>query len=445
MNPVETIRKKREGMKLSHQEIENFFNGYMTGTVADYHMSAFLMAVYFQKMDFEETAILTELMLQSGKSADLSCIRSTKIGKHSTGGVGDKISLIIAPMVAACGVCVPMVSGRALGHTGGTLDKLESIPGFRTDFSLNEYGRILSDVGAVMIGQTEELAPVDRKLYALRDVTSTVESIPLIAASIMSKKLAEGIDGLVLDVKTGNGAFLRSEEDAAELAITLIKVGEKFGLKSIAFLTDMNQPLGHAVGSWLEVKECIDCLQGKNVEDVMEVSYVLGGAMVHLGGKAGSINEGILLCRDAIRSGKAWEKFIDIVGRQGGNKKYLFNPEIYGSAACSKEVLSTTAGDIDEIDTREVGMVGVMLGCGRVKLNDQIQHRAGIIIRKKVSDSVQVGEPLAILYSERSDVLEEAGRRIGAAFRIATEPSVSSPLIHAMVDDSGVHPWKAFS
>jgi pyrimidine-nucleoside phosphorylase len=441
MNPVEIIRKKREGMKLRRDEIENLFHGYMTGAVADYHMSAFLMAVYFQKMDFEETTILTELMLRSGKSADLSFVPYAKIGKHSTGGVGDKVSLIIAPMVAACGVCVPMVSGRALGHTGGTLDKLESIPGFRVNLSLKEYAKVLSETGVVMIGQTEEIAPIDRKIYALRDVTGTVESIPLITASIMSKKLAEGIDALVLDIKTGNGAFLQSEEGAVDLAKMLIAVGKKFGLKSIAFLTDMNQPLGYAVGNWLEVRECIECLQGKNISDVMEVSYVIGGAMVYLGGKAGSIHEGISMCRNMVLSGKAWAKFIKIVDRQGGDTKYLYDPDLYGTASYFKEVLSTTAGDVDEIDTREIGMVGMMLGSGRVKINDHIDTRAGIIIRKKVGDSVEVGEPLALLYSERRDVLEAAGIRIGAAFRIATEPSVSAPLIHSMIDEEGLHPW----
>ncbi len=442
MNPVDIIRKKRDGIKLRRDEIEYFVHGYLTGNVTDYHMSAFLMAVYFQKMDFEETTALTEVMLRSGRSADLSSISSVKVGKHSTGGVGDKVSLILAPMVAACGVCVPMVSGRALGHTGGTLDKLESIPGFRVDLTIDEYTKVISETGIVMIGQTLEIAPADRKIYALRDVTCTVESIPLIAASIMSKKLAEGIDSLVLDVKTGNGAFLPSESGAQELAETLVAVGKKFGLKSIAFLTDMNQPLGYAVGNWIEVRECIECLQGKNVPDLMEVTYVLGGTMVFLGGKAGSIGEGISHCRHALHSGKAWEKFIGVVKQQGGNVEYLHHPERYGTAAYSREVLSTTAGDIDGIDTREIGLVGVMLGSGRINVNDHVDPRAGIILRKKIGDSVEVGEPLAILYSERRDVLEITGHRIGGAFRIATEPSVSAPLIHSMVDESGVHPWR---
>jgi pyrimidine-nucleoside phosphorylase len=444
MNPVEIIRKKRDGLKLRRDEIETIVHGYLTGSVTDYHMSAFLMAVYFQKMDFEETAILTEIMLRSGKSADLSAVSSVKVGKHSTGGVGDKVSLILAPVVAACGVSVPMVSGRALGHTGGTLDKLESIPGFRVNLSLKEYEKVISETGLVMIGQTDEIAPVDRKIYALRDVTGTVESIPLIAASIMSKKLAEGIDALVLDVKTGNGAFMPSESGAAELAETLVAVGKNFGLKSIALLTDMNQPLGYAVGNWIEVRECIECLQGKHIPDLMEVTYALGGAMVFLGGKAGSIEEGISECRNALHSGKAWDKFIGVVERQGGNIEYLHHPDRYRATAYSKDILSAKTGNVDEINTREIGLVSVMLGSGRISLHDRIDPGAGIVLRKKIGDSVEIGEPLAVLYSERRDVLDTAGHRIEAAFRIATEPSVSPPLIHSMVNESGISTWHGF-
>ncbi|MFN3135141.1 MAG: thymidine phosphorylase, partial [Candidatus Kryptonium sp.] len=304
MNPVEIIRKKRDGKKLTKDEISFFINGYLNGKIPDYQMSAFLMAVYFQNMDFEETTYLTEVMLNSGHIVDLSDIPGIKVDKHSTGGVGDKVSLVLAPIVAAAGVPVPMISGRGLGHTGGTLDKLESIPGFRTNLSVEEYKKVISEIGLVMIGQTEEIAPADKKIYALRDVTATVESIPLISASIMSKKLAEGIDALVLDVKTGQGAFMKEYEKSLQLAQVLFTIGKNFGKKVVAFITDMNQPLGYAVGNWLEVVESVQCLRGLDVPDLMYITYVLAGAMIMLGGKANSIEEGIKIALDFIEKNK---------------------------------------------------------------------------------------------------------------------------------------------
>jgi len=443
MNPTEIIRKKRSGEKLTRTEIEFMINGYLQGKVADYQISAFLMAVYFQKMDFDETTILTDIMLHSGVVVDLSSIQGIKVDKHSTGGVGDKVSLILAPMVAACGVPVPMISGRGLGHTGGTLDKLESIPGFRTNLSIKEYQAVISKIGLVMIGQTDEIAPADKKMYALRDVTGTVESIPLIAASIMSKKLAEGIDALVLDIKTGRGAFMQDKDDAIELAKTLIAVGEKFGKKTIGFLTDMNQPLGYTVGNWLEVVECTRCMRGENVPDLMEVTYVLGGAMVMLGGKARSIEDGISQCRYAVHSGKAWSKFMELVNQQGGKLEFLENPQKYPESKYSFELKSTTNGDIDNIDALEVGFVSIMLGAGRMKVDDAIDPKAGIILKKKVGDSVDAGEILAVIFTDKKDILESAAHRMERAFSIATEPSVSPPLIRAMIDAKGVHAWHA--
>lgn len=441
MNPTEIIRKKRNGSKLNRAEIEYLVNGYLKGNVSDYQMSAFLMAVYFQKMDFEETTMLTDIMIHSGTVVDLSTIPGIKVDKHSTGGVGDKVSLILAPMVAACGVPVPMISGRGLGHTGGTLDKLESIPGFRTDLSLNEYKKVIGQIGLVMIGQTNEIAPADKKMYALRDVTGTVECIPLIAGSIMSKKIAEGIDALVLDVKTGRGAFMQSESDAIELARTLIEVGKNFGKKTIGFLTDMSQPLGNAVGNWLEVVESIECLQGKNIPDLMEVTLVLGGAMVWMGGKAKSLEAGISECRSALKSGKAWEKFLELVKAQDGDMSYLQNPRKYPRCKYSKEIKSTSSGDIDNIDALEVGFVNIMLGAGRMKVDDAIDPKAGIILKKKVGDSVDAGEILAVLFTDKKDILESAAHRLERAFGIATEPSVSQPLIRSMIDKLGIHPW----
>lgn len=412
MNPTELIRKKRDGVTLTRQELAFIVDGYVRGSIPDYQMSAFLMAVFYKGMSFEETVTLTEVMLRSGVIVDLTSIRGVKVDKHSTGGVGDKISLILAPMVAACGVPVPMISGRGLGHTGGTLDKLESIPGFRTNLSLDEIRSVVNDVGTVMVGQTDEIVPADRKIYALRDVTGTVESIPLMAGSIMSKKLAEGIDALVLDVKTGRGAFMQSEERSVELARTLIAIGERFGKRTVGFITDMNQPLGYAVGNWLEVVESIDCLKGADISDVMELSYVLGGTMVMLGKKAASIEEGMALCRQTIRSGKAYEKFLELIRRQGGDLGMVEHPERYPQSTCVKEIKSTTSGDLDSIDALEVGFVSVMLGAGRMKVGDRIDPKAGILLKKKIGDSVSRGETLAVLYADDKEVVESASHRL---------------------------------
>ena len=442
MNPTEIIRKKRSGGKLSRPEIEFLVNGYLNGSVSDYQMSAFLMAVYFQKMDFDETTILTDIMLHSGIVIDLSMIPGIKVDKHSTGGVGDKVSLILAPIVAACGVPVPMISGRGLGHTGGTLDKLESIPGFRTNLSLDEYKNVIAEIGLVMIGQTDEIAPADKKMYALRDVTGTVESIPLISGSIMSKKLAEGIDALVLDIKTGRGAFMQSETDAIELAKTLIAVGNKFGKKTIGFLTDMSQPLGYTVGNWLEVVECIECMKGKNIPDLMEVTYVLSGAMVMLGGKAGSIEEGISKCKGVLQSGKALDKFIELVRRQGGDVSFIANPEKYPKSKYIIEVKSTSEGYIHNIDALEVGFIGIMLGAGRMKVDDVIDPKAGIILKKKAGDSVIAGDTLAIIQTDKKEIVESAANRLEKAIRMATKPFSSPPLIRAMINEECVSIWR---
>ncbi len=442
MIPVEIIRKKRAGGKLTRDEMQFFVNGYLHGEIPDYQMSALLMSVYYQKMDFEETTDFTDIMLHSGIVVDLSSVPGIKVDKHSTGGVGDKVSLILAPMVAACGVPVPMISGRGLGHTGGTLDKLESIPGFRTDLSLDEYKSVISEIGVVMIGQTNEIAPADKKMYALRDVTGTVESIPLIAGSIMSKKIAEGIDALVLDIKTGRGAFMQSEEQAIELAKTLIAVGERFGKTTIGFLTDMNQPLGNAVGNWLEVVECIECMKGKDVPDLMEVTYVLGGAMVMLGGKAKSVEDGIQQCKKVIQSGKALQVFKALVKRQGGDVSFIDHPEKYPVCKHSAEIKSSSSGDIDNIDALDIGFTGIMLGAGRMKVSDTIDPKAGIVFRKKVGDSVNAGDVLAVLYTDNQSIMEKAVHRVERAFSVATEPSTLPPLIRAMIDAKGVHPWK---
>ena len=441
MNPTELIRKKRNGGKLTREEIEALIKGYLSGKIPDYQMSAFLMAVYFRKMDFEETQMLTESMLRSGVVVDLSRVPGVKVDKHSSGGVGDKVSLILAPMVAACGVPVPMISGRGLGHTGGTLDKLESIPGFRTNLSLDEYASAVAEVGVAMIGQTSEIVPADKKVYALRDVTGTVENISLISASIMSKKIAEGIDALVLDVKTGRGAFMQTDAEAVELASMLIAVGNRFGKKTIGFITDMNQPLGNAIGNWIEVVECIDCMKGKNVADLMEVTYVLGGAMVMLGGKAATIREGIAQCRKAISSGRALAKFRELVRHQGGDISSIDEPDKYRLASSVHELKSTTSGFIQSIDALEIGFSAIMLGAGRMKVEDRIDPRAGILLKRKAGERVDAGETLAVLYADTNVGVAQVAQRVDHAIVIGEHSPTIPPLVHSYVDDRGARPW----
>lgn len=446
MNVVELIRKKREGGSLNEEEFRYLISGYIQGNAPDYQMSAFMMACYFQGMNREETSSFTRLMLHSGEVVDLSEIPGIKVDKHSTGGVGDKTSLILAPMVAACGVPVPMISGRGLGHTGGTLDKLESIPGFRTDLTISEYKRVIRDVGVVMIGQTKEMAPADKKMYALRDVTATVECIPLIAGSIMSKKLAEGIDALVLDIKTGRGAFMQTHDRSMELAKTLVDIGNGFGKKTIGFITNMNQPLGVAIGNWLEVVEAVGCLRGAignndTSSDLMEVTYVLSGAMVYLGKKAKSIEEGIEKCRESIADGSAYRKLLDIVRAQGGSIDAIENLERYSLPKFTIEIKSSEHGFIGEIDSFELGMTSISLGAGREKMDDIIDMKAGIVLKKKVGDVVNVGDSLAVFYTDREDVLSAARKRISKAFKVTPAQSVRQAMVLDVVDKNGVRKW----
>jgi pyrimidine-nucleoside phosphorylase len=442
VNPTELIRKKRQGETLTRDELQFLIDGYLRGDIPDYQISAFLMSVYFRGMSFEETALFTDIMLRSGNIVDLTSVPGIKVDKHSTGGVGDKVSLILAPMVAACGVPVPMISGRGLGHTGGTLDKLESIPGFRTSLSLAEYESVIRAVGLVMIGQTAEIAPADKKMYALRDVTATVESIPLIAGSIMSKKLAEGIDALVLDIKTGRGAFMETEERAVELATTLIAVGKRFGKRTLGFITDMNEPLGYAVGNWLEVRECVECLQGREIADLMEVTSLLGGAMLFAGGKSPSIEEGVALCHRSILDGSAWKKFLQLVRAQGGSVTALENLPAYPVCKESAEIKSYAAGFVTSIDALETGYCSILLGAGRMTVGDPIDPKAGILLHKKVGDPVAAGETLAEVFTDRRQVIGEVAERLGRAITVAERRVAPPALIHAFVDEMGVHPWK---
>jgi pyrimidine-nucleoside phosphorylase len=445
MNPVELIRKKRNGDVLSREEMSGFISAYVAGKVPEYQMSAFLMAVYFRGMSREETAAFTDVMLQSGRVIDLSSIPGTKVDKHSTGGVGDKVSLILAPMVAACGVPVPMISGRGLGHTGGTLDKLESIPGFRTNLTIDEYRKVIGQTGLVLSGQTEEVAPADRKMYALRDVTATIESVPLIAGSIMSKKLAEGIDALVLDVKTGNGAFMQRYEDSVELARSLVGIGTSMGKHTIGFITRMDEPLGMAVGNWCEVVESVECLRGKKVPDLMEITYVLGGAMVFLGGRASSIEEGMKACESAIWSGRAYEKFLELVRMQGGDVSYLENPGKYPKPDFSFQVKSVHDGYVIGFETRQIGVLATELGAGRLSVDDTIDPKAGILFKKRAGDRVEKGEILSVIHTDKPPSDKTWEERLAALIAIGPEPPEKKPVVCSIVDAEGEKPWSVVS
>ena len=442
-NTVSIIRKKRDSEELSTEEVRHLIRAYTDGDIPDYQMSAFLMAAYLNGLTTHEAAVLTESMLNSGLIVDLSDIPGTKVDKHSTGGVGDKLSLILAPIVAACGVPVPMISGRGLGHTGGTLDKLESIPGFDVNVSLERYHQIVKKENLVLAGQTKEIAPADKKLYALRDVTSTVESIPLIAGSIMSKKLAEGIDALVLDVKFGSGAFMKTMKQASELAQTLVGIGEEFGKQTVAYLTSMEQPLGYAVGNWLEVREAVESLKGDGPEDVMEVTHMLAGTMIWLGGEAESAEEGIEKSRKAVEDGTAYQKWIDIVDEQGGDTTVIQNTDAYTYAEFTEEVKSSQTGYISAMDTYSMGMVSVELGAGRRAKEDPVDPAAGFILKKKIGDKISENETFAILHTNNKAGLDHAASRMKRAISITGEVPEPQPLITHRVDKDGIHNIRA--
>jgi pyrimidine-nucleoside phosphorylase len=395
ISAVDLIRKKRDGKQLGESEIHSFINAYTRGNIPDYQMSAFLMAVYFQGMDSEETTYLMQSMMRSGKILDLSGIQGVKIDKHSTGGVGDKVSLVLAPLVASCGVRVPMISGRGLGHTGGTLDKLESIPGFRTDLRANDFKKQLDRIGVAMIGQTAEIAPADKKMYALRDVTATVDSIPLIAASIMSKKLAEDLDGLILDVKFGSGAFMREYKKAKLLAQAMVQIGKQSKVKTTAVLTNMDNPLGVNIGNSLEVIETIEALMGKGPEDLMKVTIALAAQMLRLANIRGSIR----MLKHKITSGQALDKFRQIIESHGGDPRVIEDYKRLPVAKKSVKVIAQKTGYIHDLDTYALGMLLVMLGGGRLRKEDNIDPSCGFKIHKKIGDHASKGESLAEVFS----------------------------------------------
>lgn len=429
MTPYEIIAKKRDGHTLTTYEIHYFIREFLKGNIKDYQMTALLMAVYFRGMNFEETLALTEAYLYSGKQLDLSDIPIPKIDKHSTGGVGDKVSLILAPLAASLGLAIPMLSGRGLGHTGGTLDKLEAIPGFNVNGTLRQFKKQISKIGVAMFGQTDELVPADRMIYALRDVTATVDSIPLITASIMSKKLAEGIDGLVLDVKVGNGAVLPDQQQAEKLARNIMKVGQAFGKKVVVYLTSMEQPLGLKIGNWLEVEESIECLQGGGPDDLTELVVELTAEMLLMAGLVGKKNAARRKCRQALQDGTAFKKMLQLVRAQGGDTRLIFHPENYPMARYRKELRTASSGYLAGFDTREIGLISVALGAGRLKANDPVDHQAGIILRKKVGDRVNTGDILMEIHTNKSNILNHIKSRLKAAVKISTKPPQSPQLI----------------
>lgn len=432
MRMYDLIMKKRNGEILSDSEIEYMINGYLTGEIPDYQMSAMLMAIYFKGMNDRETAVLTDVAAHSGDMVDLSGIDGIKVDKHSTGGVGDKTTLVIAPIVAACGVKVAKMSGRGLGHTGGTVDKMEAIPGMRTSLSTEEFFEVVNKTGLSVVGQSGNLAPADKKLYALRDVTATVDSLPLIAASIMSKKLAAGNDCILLDVKTGSGAFMKSLDDSILLAQKMVAIGEHAGKKTVALITDMDIPLGHGIGNALEVMEAVDTLKGRGPEDLTEVCLSLAANMLYLAEK-GTLEECRKMAEESIESGAALEKLIAMVQAQGGDASVIKDTDKFPKAAYSCEVKAEKSGYITHINTEQCGIASVALGAGRETKESVIDYAAGIVLNKKYGDRIDKGEILATLYAEKESYFTTASNMIQKAYTIGDTKPPKEPLVYARV------------
>lgn len=432
---VDVIRKKRDGGKLSKEEIDFFINGYVAGTIPDYQVSALMMAIYFRGMDDEETGLLTQAMLHSGEVLDLSMIPGFKVDKHSTGGVGDKTSLVLTPMVASLGVPIAKMSGRGLGHTGGTIDKLESFKGFTTSITNEEFIENVKNVGISIMGQTKDLAPADKLLYALRDVTATVDNMSLIASSIMSKKLAAGADGIVLDVKSGSGAFMKNDDDARELAKKMVAIGKHAGVKTMAVISDMDQPLGRAVGNTIEVREAIDTLKGKGPEDVLKLCLTLGSYMVCFAGRAASTSEAEDMLKEAISSGRALEKMADFIEAQGGRREDVYNTTA-SLPRGKKRVVFNAEKDcyVSSIMSEEVGNASLILGGGRRSKEDVIDLSVGIYLTKKVGEKCRAGEPVAKLYGNDEAKLSEALERLKGAYAFSDEPVTKNTLIRGIVE-----------
>jgi len=439
MRVIDIIKKKRDGEILTSKEIDFFIRGLTRGEIPDYQATALLMAIYFSGMTEDETYHLTYSMMNSGEVLDLSDIPGIKVDKHSTGGVGDKLSLTIAPLVASAGVPMPMIAGRGLGHTGGTVDKLESIPNFRTNLSLREFKETVKKINLSIIGQTSEIAPADKKLYALRDVTATVESIPLIVSSIMSKKLAEGIDGLIMDVKTGNGAFMKEFEDAIELSEGIVQIGKKMGKNVVAIITDMNQPLGYAVGNSLEVIEAIEFLKGKGSDDIKNLTLKIGAWMLKIGGITEDIEDGIKILQEKLKSGEGLEKFRELIKCQNGNPEITEDYNLFPKAKIIKDVKSRESGYVQKIETDKIGISACILGAGRLKADSPIDYSAGLILRKKIGDYVEKGEPLITIHTNlplpflNKEGRSEAESIITNSYIIGINQPIKPPMIHKVI------------
>lgn len=433
MRMYDIIIKKRNGGELTPEEINFFVEGYTLGTIPDYQASALMMAIYFQKMTERETCELTMAMARSGDMLDLSAIRGIKVDKHSTGGVGDKTSLALAPMAAACGIPVAKMSGRGLGHTGGTIDKLESFPGFTTALTTEQFIKNVNSIGIAIMGQTADLAPADKKLYALRDVTATVDNMSLIASSIMSKKLAAGADAIVLDVKTGSGAFMKKEADARALAEEMVKIGTNAGRKTVAVISDMDQPLGYAVGNALEVKEAIDTLNGHGPADFLTLCLTLGSQMLLAGGKAEDLKSAERMLEQVIADGSALKKLAEFVEAQGGDSSVVYHPERLPQAAVQKEVLAPADGYVSRIVCDEVGICSLILGGGRETKESRIDLSVGLVLCRKVGDMVKAGEVLAVIHANDEGKAAEAEKRFLAACSITAEPPLKTPFIKGIV------------
>ena len=428
MRMYDVIKKKRDGGVLSAEEIRAFVEGYTNGSIPDYQAAALCMAIYFRGMNDEETTELTLAVRDSGEKLDVSGIKGLRVDKHSTGGVGDKTSLVVAPIVASLGLTVAKMSGRGLGHTGGTVDKLEAIPGFCTDLAVSEFERIVNETGIAIVGQSATLAPADKKLYALRDVTATVDSMPLIASSIMGKKLAADDDCIVLDVKTGSGSFMKSVEDSRTLAKLMVAIGKRAGKRISALITDMDRPLGYAVGNSLEVVEAIETLQGKGPEDLLELSLALAAQILFLADK-GTLEECRAMAQDAITSGRALKTFARMVEAQGGNAEYIYHPENFAKAPYMREVKVEKGGYIAAVNTEQYGLASLLLGAGRNTKEDEIDLSAGYLLKKKTGDAVKAGDTLAVLYASREELFDAAERTLLNATTITAEAPEKRPLI----------------
>ncbi|QAT51331.1 pyrimidine-nucleoside phosphorylase [Caproiciproducens sp. NJN-50] len=436
----DVISKKRDGGELSQTEIQFFIDGYVKGEIPDYQASALMMAIYFKGMTARETADLTLCMARSGEMVDLSSIDGVKVDKHSTGGVGDKTTLIIAPIVASLGVRVAKMSGRGLGHTGGTVDKMESIPGMKTSLDRETFFDIVRKVGVSVIGQSGNLVPADKKLYALRDVTATIESIPLIASSIMSKKIAAGSDCILLDVKTGSGAFMKTVDDSIRLAEAMVSIGEHVGRRTVALITDMDRPLGSAIGNSLEIREVCETLKGRGPQDLTAICVELAANMLFLAGR-GELPICRELAKKQISNGAAFQKLREMVAAQGGDVSVLDDNSKFAQAAVRHEITSGEDGFIRAMNTEECGIASVELGAGREKKEDPIDFSAGIVLRKKVGDRVGAGEPIAEFHTSSEQKCREAERLFRDAVKIGAEPPESIPLVHARVTKDGVEKY----